>query len=616
MRVLGVDSETGGLDLRDELKTVQIWEGNKGKSYKMPRELPLLKKEYGKALTDPKVVKVIHSSEFDIPMIYWHTGIFIEGVWDSKLIEAVILGIGMQRTRKTEKDPQWSTSLDLTLRRRKIAELEKGLRELYYDKIAMQRYLEVYGVKKTRMLQERYELDDVKYLPTLYEQQKADVERLGLENVAWLENNCAEVTAIMRINGIGFDQKIWLEIAKETQAKYDEYWNSLPAHVSWTSPAQVKKFFGKRGIVIKSYEDFWTTTGDIKKSWLGRDKYLDVFLNMQKLYKAITSYGVGWLTNKYDWPTVFDDSRVRPNFSQIVDTGRYSCSNPNLQQLPSKLRHRNAFVAADGWTFCIGDYTGQELGIIAVGANQKSWIKAMIKGQDVHSVMGAELHGLDYWKSIAEPGCTFPKKCKCKSHNSLRRPVKDLNFGLAYGKGAKALAEDMDCTEDEAAKKIREYYKIIPDVKVWLNRNGKKGIMFKEAFTLPPFNRRRTLLESEEWRRRNQGKNTPVQGTGGDILKLALVKMWKYIKKHKLQDKVKIVLCVHDEIITEVRNDFAEEWMGTMKKIMDDAALYVLEYPVVTTEPFINKFWPYKDQDLSGYDQFTGKLKRTKKKTA
>jgi DNA polymerase I-like protein with 3'-5' exonuclease and polymerase domains len=596
MRILCVDSETKGLDLRDEVKTIQVWEGKKGREYKLPEQKKQFLRECKKDFEDPKVIKVIHSSEFDIPMIFWWTDVFIENVWDSKLMESVILGLGMQKTRSTEKDPKWSTNLDLTLRRRGIAKLNKELRALHYDKIEQQRYEEVYGKKEVERMKSKYGMDDVKYLTELYLQQEEDIRELQLENVAWLENNCAEVTAIMRINGIGFNQRTWEEVADDTQAKYDELWNKLPAHVSWTSPAQVKKFFGKRGIRIKSYKDFWTMTGDIKKSWLGLDEHLDNFLHMQKMYKAITSYGHGWLTNKYNYPTVFDDNRVRANFSQIVDTGRYSMDNPNLQQLPAKLRHRNAFQAAPGWTFCISDYTGQELGIIAIGAGEQVWIDAMLKGHDVHNVMGRILHGQKNWNKWAEPGCTFPKKCKCKKHNEVRRPVKDLNFGLAYGKGAAALAEDMGVTQEEAVKLIKAYKKVTPAINKWLAKNGYHGIKHKEAFTLEPFARRRTLLEPEEWRRRNQGKNTPVQGTGGDIIKLALVRMWKYIRKHELQDKVKIVLCVHDEIITEVREDFAKEWMPIMKRIMNRAAEYVLEQPVVVTEPFVNWFWPSKKQ--------------------
>lgn len=600
-RVLSVDSETGGLDLRDELKTVQVWEGKKGRSYHMPEELPLLKRDYGKAFEDPNVIKIIHSSEFDIPMIFWHTGLLITGVWDTKLMESVILGIGMQRTKDIKKDPKTSTNLDLTLRRRGIAKLEKAHRELYYDKIAMQRYVEVYGERKVKELQSKYELDDVKYLEELMLQQIEDIAELELEEVAELENACAEVTAIMRINGIGFSERYWIDVATETQAEYDKLINSLPPHINWKSPAQVKRFFGKKGIRIRSYTDFWKgrTSSEIKPEWLGIHPMLDNFLKAQQYSKAISSYGIGWLTNKSGYPTVFDDSRVRCNFDQIVDTGRYSCSNPNLQQLPSKLKHRNAFRAAKGWTFCIGDYTGQELGIIAIGAEEETWIEAMLKGHDVHSVMGAKLHGEKIWNKWAEPGCTFPFKCKCKRHNQERRPIKDLNFGLAYGKGAKALAEDMGCTQDEAQEKINEYFKVVPRIRKWLQRNGKYGIDFKEAFTFPPFKRRRVLFEEEEYRRRNQGKNTPVQGTGGDILKLALVRMNKYIRKHKLQDQVKIVLCVHDEIITEVSQDYAKEWLPIMKRIMDRAALTVLGEAVVTTDPFINKFWPYKDQDLS-----------------
>lgn len=615
MRMKCVDCEATGLDLRDELKSIQVWEGKKGRSYKFPEDKELFLRNEKKDLEDPNVIKIIHNFEYDGPMIFWHTGVLITRVGDTKLQESIILGIGMQENNFFGKDPKYSTNLYETLKRRKIAVLDKTITALYYDPLQYQRYVEVYGKKKVAEMQDKYGMDDVKYLTELYLQQEEDIRELQLENVQWLENETAEVTAIMKINGIGCDEQMWYEIADETQAKYDEIWNSLPSHVSWSSPVQVKKFFARRGIRIKSYKEFWNPDKSVKKKWLGLDPDLDKFFEMQKLYKAITSYGIGWLTNKYDRPTIFDDGRVRCQMNQIVDTGRYSSQNPNLQQLPSKLRHRNAFRAAKGWTFCIGDYRGQELGIIAIGAKDQSWIKAMLRGDDVHSVQGAKLYNTKYnddgyWKSIGEKGCTFPKKCECPKHNKLRRPVKDINFGLAYGKGLEALAEDMNCSIDEAADMTKLWYRASPDIKRWLDSQGKAGVKYRETFTFAPFYRRRVLLEDEEYRRRNQGKNTPIQGTGGDILKLALVRLYKYIRKHKLQDRVKIVLCVHDEIITEARHDFAEEWSVIMKRIMDKAAEYVLEEPVVTTDPFINKFWPFKDQNLKGYNKFTGKLKQ------
>lgn len=581
MRIIGLDTETSGLDpWRDRLLMVQTWEGRSGKVTTKLKDWLKLKND----LENPKVVKIIHSSEFDVPFIYAHTGIATTNIWDTKLIESVILGIGMQENRSTSDDPKWSTSLKHTLKRRGIADIDKDVRETFIGHTG--------PLSKEQI---EYGLDDVKYLEQLMKQQIEDLQELDLVEVADLENNCAEVVAWMRIHGIRLNKKKWIQIAKDTESKYNELKESLPAHVSWTSPAQVKKFFGRKGIIINSYSDFWTTTGEIKKEWIGVNPILDRFLQMQKLYKAVTSYGMGWLTNKWGYDTVHPDGRVRANFNQIVDTGRFSCYNPNLQQLPSKLQHRTAFEAEPGWELCIGDYTGQELGIMAVGAKEQDWIDAMIKGHDVHSVMGAKLIGESNWNKMAEKDCKFPFKCKCPKHLAERRPVKDLNFGLAYGKGAAALAEDMGLTVEQASNKIRNYKKVIPAITRWLNKNGNYGVTFSEAYTLPPFNRRRRLLESEEWRRRNQGKNTPVQGTGGDILKLALVKMFQYIRKNKLQDKVRILLCIHDEIITEVRIDYKKKWQKEMKSIMEEASTYVTVQPVIKTDPFLSKNWPLKD---------------------
>jgi DNA polymerase-1 len=602
LRWLAVDCETTGLDgvcpdnTRDKLRTIQVWEGKKGRILRTPAEWASLKKDF----EDPLVIKIIHSSEFDIPFIYMWTGILIRNVWDTKLMESVILGVGMQRNAVYGSDPRWTTSLAGTLKRRKIAVLDKGVRDTYGDPLWEQRYVEAYGKDKLKQMRDKYDLDDVKYLPMLMQQQIEDLEELDLMKVAVLENKCAEATAQFKINGIGFSTKKWLQIENENIKKAEEIKSKLPAHISWTSPAQVKKYFGKKGIQIKSYKDFWNPDGSTKKEWLGLHPHLDLFFELQNTQSQISKYGTGWLTNKFNYPTVHVDSRVRAGFSQIVSTGRYSCENPNLQQLPSKTKHRNAFVASKGCSFCIGDYTGQELGIMAAGAGEKIWIDAMKRGEDIHSVMGAVLHGMEKWKSLAEKGCTYPQKCECPEHKKIRRPVKDLNFGLAYGKGPDALAVDMGMKTRHARQLIKTYKGKTPAITKWLEKNGKYAVIHKETFTLPPFNRRRELsLEPEEWRRRNQGKNTPVQGTGGDILKLALVLIWEYICKYELHDTVYLLLSVHDEIITECDDKYIRTWRVVMKQLMEMASLYVTKEPVIKTDPECSKFWPYKDQDLT-----------------
>lgn len=566
---MALDSETTGLDpIRDRLLTIQTKQANKAALYEhRPGKQP--DSDTNKKILDRSVIKVIHNASFDIPFIWNHTGLRIRSVFDTRLAEGIILGVGVARNSNIDKE-LYSASLDMTLQRRKIAKLNKDVRQSFIGHTG--------PLTKEQI---KYALEDIQYLIPLMDQQLEDIRKLDVMELIELENEVVEIVAQMKMDGIGFNLKRWYEIAKMNQSKYEELLAELPAHINWASPKQIKEFFGRKGVLVESL-----TTIDEQ---INEHPLIRKLIEMRKYYKYTTTYGMNWLQDKSDRPTLHTDSRIRCDFDQIIQTGRFSCSNPNLQQIPSEGGHRSAFVPAKGYRFVIGDFTGQELGIMAAASGEESWINAMINDEDVHSVMGKLLYG-DVWDRGKSFDCSYPMRCNCPAHKPLRKNAKDLNFGLAYGKGPEALAIDLDISKEDAIKLIRRYKSKIPAINRWLERNGQRGVLKFEARTLPPFNRYRNLkLEPEEWRRRNQGKNTPVQGTGGDMLKLAMCYINRYIEQHKLD--VKIVLCVHDELITECKTEYANKWKREMKQLMEEAALYILKYPVVKTDPYVCNSW-------------------------
>jgi len=567
---LAVDTETTGLDpIRDQLLTIQL-KHTRSKTGILLEHIPgraTIDPDNRKLLLDQSTVKVIHNASFDIPFIWHHTGIRIRTVFDTRLAEGIILGVGVQRGGLNEK---YSASLGATLERRGIAKLNKEITKQFIGHTG-----------KLTKEQIHYALQDVQYLIPLMDEQLQDIEKLDVMELVQLENEVVEIVSKMKMTGIGFNLKRWYEIAKMNQNKYEEILSELPAHINWASPKQIKEFFGRKGILVESL-----TTIDEQ---INEHPLIKRLMEMRKYYKYTTTYGMGWLTDKNDRPTIHEDGRIRCNFDQIIQTGRFSCSDPNLQQIPSDGGHRSAFVPAKGYKFVIGDFTGQELGIMAAAAEEESWINAMINDDDIHSVMAKLLYG-DRWDRATAKGCNYPKRCECPKHKPLRKNAKDLSFGLAYGKGPMALAIDLGISDEEAMKLIQLFNSKIPNVKRWLERNGRRGELKFEARTLPPFNRYRNLeIEPEGWRRRNQGKNTPVQGTGGDMLKLAMCYINRYIEQHNLD--VRIVLCVHDELITECKTDYANGWRKEMKRLMEEAAVYILKYPVVKVTPYVCDQW-------------------------
>src|SRR5690606_15471729 len=122
------------------------------------------------------------------------------------------------------------------------------------------------------------------------------------------------------------------------------------------------------------------------------------------------------------------DGRIRPSYNQIVDTGRYSCSKPNLQNQPAFGLHRFAYIAKAGYLLVGGDFSGQELGVIAAGSQEKLWMDALRNNHDLHSVMANKMYPDWLKKGVMAKGCKFPFKCDCPEHLKRRRPAKDLNF--------------------------------------------------------------------------------------------------------------------------------------------------------------------------------------------
>jgi len=532
-------------------------------------------------LEDPNHTFIIHNSTFDCTWIAVHYGIFIAKIFDTKLIAQIIQGEGEFS----------SSSLKTVLAKYKLADL---------DKTAQKSFI---GMKTENFSVEQliYAALDVEHLHALKKLQLADADKMNLLTLCELENKTAVVTYNMRVNGMKFDRKRWLEIATNYQKRFNDIKAKLDKHfgeivtkktksqtvlfdsmhvekrdpINWTSPAQVKKIFP----IIKSFDDL--------PYLRGKDQWLDLWLDLWNIKMYVTTYSESWLETEYG-STIAADGRVHTELSQIVSTGRYASSMPNMQNIPKSTEHRSAFIAETGNVLVSGDFSGQELGIMAYASNEVTWLDAIKSGKDVHSIMATKFFP-DEWRKGTEKNCTYPKRCKCVAHNKIRTKAKEFNFGLPYGKSAKSLALSLSMDRNDAQDIIDQYNDEAPALIEWLQINGAYAIRHHVAYTLPPFNRYRNLKNSkEDWHRRNQGYNTPVQGTGGDMLKLALVYAFEAAKQFKT---VKILLCVHDEIITECSTKESKKWSMELKHQMERAAELILDKNIVIVEPKISTSW-------------------------
>lgn len=352
--------------------------------------------------------------------------------------------------------------------------------------------------------------------------------------------------------------------------------------------------------------------------------------------KLVNTYGETFIEKHVE-----PDGKVRTRFNQILVTGRVSSSDPNMQQIPVKekeyvghivqewltnhpgkkeedfnTRYRNAFVCEEDEVFVDSDFTGQELAIIAHIAKDPIWFEAIKSGKDLHSICAEMMYGRK-WLDASEADCIYYKpvngvaghfKCSCTGHKPLRYNIKTVNFMLAYGGGEMKLASELKISVPEAKNLIELYFRTFPQIASILKYLGNYGVTKGYIQTLYPYNRKRwfpfwkfakgriqqhlngqydTVLGTIE----RASKNMPIQGSGADMMKLAMIMVREWIYVHNMQDRIRIVAQVHDQLTTICKKSIAEEWKVTFNRLMEEAALVIIPSGILKADTQITPVW-------------------------
>ena len=256
-------------------------------------------------------------------------------------------------------------------------------------------------------------------------------------------------------------------------------------------------------------------------------------------------------------------NRVHTSYHQAVTTtGRLSSSDPNLQNIPIRTedgrRIRQAFEASKGHSLVSADYSQIELRIMAHMSKDKSLINAFKNGEDIHSLTASEVFNVPI----------------DKVSNEERRNAKAINFGLIYGISAFGLGKQLGINRGLAADYISTYFSRYPGVLQYMD-NVKKEARLR-GFVETLYNRRLYLPEinaSNAIRRKSAERaaiNAPVQGTAADVMKLAMIKLSKWLNTSGLE--AKIILQVHDELILEVKDSEVKKASDGLITCMEEAA--------------------------------------------
>tara|TARA_R110000803_G_scaffold36053_3_gene77651 strand:- start:10971 stop:12914 length:1944 start_codon:yes stop_codon:yes gene_type:complete len=612
--ILGVDTETEGLDfLSKKLLMFQI--GDQEHQFIIDTRVISIE-PLRDILQSTTICKILHNVKFDYKFIKEWAEITLENTWDTMVVDQVIYNgkLNYRYSLAALADRYLNVIVDKSIRNRFI-----DLKGQPFDDAEI-----LYGAK------------DIEYLTLIKKYQDELIIKYDQSEIVKLENGAALGLADIEYNGIKLDIPKWTEIAAISDKEMHDYEDKLDQYiltndayaafkskytqqnlfidnsdlrkvdVKWSSPLQCLKVLQT---VIPELED--VNAKNLYK-YRANNPFIDGYVKYKETAKLATSYGQKFLEN------VGKDGRVHTNFKQILATGRIASSKPNMQQIPADNKFRRCFITDRDHVYVSADYSSQELCIIAVGSKDPVWLKALEVGEDLHSICAELVYG-EKWNTNAEPTCAYytfeehvdernevtvrhkKQKCNCPIHKELRTNVKTINFGLAYGMGPQKLSDSLQISIEDAESLIEKYFSVFPSIKKFLESLGNYGKRNGYIKTFAPYRRIRWFdewfpgIETRHDKKKELGtierasKNTPIQGTGADMTKLALVLIRAYIRDNNLN--VKIVMTVHDQIDTVCHKDFAVEWAESLRNLMEDAAKQVLNTDLLKADPNITDKW-------------------------
>jgi DNA polymerase I-like protein with 3'-5' exonuclease and polymerase domains len=294
-------------------------------------------------------------------------------------------------------------------------------------------------------------------------------------------------------------------------------------------------------------------------------------LEYRTMQKALTSYGQNMI--EFISPKT---GRLHADFRQIgAPTGRFACTNPNIQQVPHAVEYRRCFMGhPEGRQLIIADYSQIELRILAEFSGDEAFINAFKSGADLHRVTAAQVFG------VAEDQVS----------KEQRDFAKRLNFGVVYGIGAQRFSMLTGMGVPEAENVLRRYFATYRKLDTYLRESASRAVEEKQARTasgrLVRFNFDPADRQQVSMTQRN-GKNAPIQGTSADILKRAL----RLLNDELRQTSAQIVNIIHDEIVVEVDESEAQDVAAKVERAMCAAGEEYLQTVPVKVEYQIACEW-------------------------
>lgn len=614
------DLETTGLDcfvdrlrliqfeVNEDVYIVNVEDSGKAKSYFFTMISRL--EESGKTV-------IGHNIKFDIKFVYRETGILLTHVWDTQVAQMVLTA---------GKYP-----------RQKFFAL-KELAEMYCD-VELDKEIRMEFVYSDTITEEmiNYAVRDVKFLRTIYDYQLGEARNLKMESVMDLEMKLVPVVTMMEYDGVLLDWDAWMALATKAKERAEELKPQIVSNLidrSWeyikdaitdgcdaytfydmplpkarnsktgktdltllesltnptfikkqlknefniSSHAQLKKAlqlcrFVVDGILIQN-----TQAGTLEQ--LADDELIAQLLEWKEVEKRHTTYGESWQAHIH--PVT---GRVHPQFNQVgTVTGRWSSDSPNMQNVPKISEYRACFIARPGYKLATSDYSQAELRFVGAVSGEEAIIEAYKNGEDIH----AKTASIVFEKPIEE--VTSQERSRGKT----------LNFSILYGSTAFGVAQkNPDISEAEAEILLTKFFNGYPKLAQYIKSTSTQ--IWQDRMSRTPMGRIRfftidedRLFADNELRRqmgavKREGFNHIIQGGSADSLKIAMV--YAFYNKPFEHDHFRFQLQVHDEVVTEIKEDILVEGEGFLINSMNKAEQLFLGDIPAESDCLIGDYW-------------------------
>ena len=412
-----------------------------------------------------------------------------------------------------------------------------------------------------------------------------ELEKQGLvELYSTIEEPMIEVLAAMELEGVKVDTQQLADYAVELNAELAKLEAEIreladEPMLNINSARQLGEvLFAKLRITDKpkmTKTRQFSTEEEYLQGFAGKHRIVDLILRYRGVKKLISTYveALPQLVNSVT-------GHIHTSFNQAVTaTGRLSSTNPNLQNIPVRddmgRRIRKAFVPSNGQHLLLSaDYSQVELRLMAHLSGDSSLIEAFQQGEDIHAATAAKL----FHKEIAEVT------------SDERRKAKTANFGIIYGISAFGLAQRLDIPRKEAKELIDGYFESYPKVKEYMERAVADAR--EKGYVTTAFGRRRILRDIDSRNAVARGVaernaiNAPIQGSAADIMKLAMVEMYRRCRAEGIRSKM--ILQVHDEVIVDMLREEQEAVIRIVSEAMEGVAQ--LSVPLIS-EAGVGENW-------------------------